>query len=106
MFPINNLGEYIECLNCKKIYDIEVLNKAKKYEEMQVALHQINKTLLEGISINELIYILKEKYNFDENQLNELLIKLTNNRFSTCPNCQLKFHESLKYCPECGTLLQ
>lgn len=103
VFPVSDLGEFIECQTCGMTYTLDVLDAAKPKRKRRTLAEMINNLpaiLDEGMPIEYLLADLTAAGLEREAALRLIRDALGKAR-AACPNCGLTYAPAIDICPEC-----
>ena len=103
LFPIDNLGEYVQCQTCKQMYKPEVLSYEPPSPEVRLIL-SIRADLESGTPIQ---FATRKMVNagVDPATAERLVGAASNHEEKTCAACNLTYLRSVAHCASCGANL-
>ena len=106
IFPIQNLGEYIECQFCFTPFETSILeiNSQESQSEINQFIENLKSKLDEGFPL-ELLYAFILNDGGSEEVAKTVIAIVSEGKIKNCDRCDLSYIYSLNYCHECGNPL-
>ena len=100
LFPIEKMGDFIECTACHTAYDMAVLSPTGP-ARIAMLMHGLDAQLKAGHAVQLLVdHLLQAGASREEAAW--AVYSTGRGRFATCENCKNMYDEALVYCSQCG----
>lgn len=100
LFPIEKLGEIVECQACHTTFDLSVLQPTGALR-LQSLIHGLEAELKAGHAVQLLVDRLLEA-GASREEAAWAVYSVGHGRFAACDNCHTLYESSLAYCGNCG----
>ena len=104
IFPLQTLGEVVECQTCQHTYRFEELRRVARLVTEADLLKAVRVELERGLPFHRLQRRLAED-GLDHAEVTRLVHQVTQGQERTCPRCQFSYLPSVRYCTNCGQVL-
>jgi rubredoxin len=104
IFPLQSLGEVIQCQTCQHTYRLEELQQGSRLITEGDLLKAVAVELQRGLPFHRLQRRLVDD-GLERNEVARILHEVTHGRQRTCPQCQFSYLPSIRYCTNCGHAL-
>ena len=106
IFPMGELGEFVECGTCGITYAPAVLTRkvSKPQPDAVRLLNAIKRQLDSGIALEYVVRDLTSD-GLDRDVADNLVNTVAGENCKFCPDCELTYIASVTQCQECGTTL-
>lgn len=106
IFPMGELGEFVECNTCGITYAPAVLTRkvSKPQPDAVRLLNTIKRQLDNGIALEYVIRDLTSE-GLDRDVADNLINTVSGEGRKRCPDCELTYVANVAQCQECGTAL-
>ncbi len=100
LFPIEKLGEFVECQVCQTAFDMAVLSPTGP-ARIQMLMHGLEAELQAGHAVQLLVNRLLQA-GASREEAAWAVYSVGRGQFAACENCHLIYERSLVYCSSCG----
>lgn len=106
LFPIGDLGEFIECQTCGRSYAPDVLNfkPSKPQTDTARLLNMVKEKVGRGFPVEYLISDLTME-GIDREIAANIVTMAAGPARRTCPKCELTYAGDVRTCPDCQLML-
>ncbi len=104
IFPLQSLGEMIECQTCQHVYRLEEVRQITRLITEGDLLRAVTVELQRGLPLHRLQRRLVED-GLDRTEAARIVQHSTHGQQRTCPQCQFAYLPSVRYCTNCGHAL-
>lgn len=107
IFPLREIGEFVECSTCHTAFELAVLNYKPKPQvrDLKMQLNQLKATLEQGAPIEYVVRDLTAAGLEREMALGAVKSAIGDAR-NICPDCELTYAAGVATCRECGAKLK
>ncbi len=104
IFPLQSLGEMIECQTCQHGYRLEEIRRSTRLITEGDLLRAVSIELQRGLPLHRLQRRLVED-GLDRSEAVRIVHHCIHGRQRTCPRCQFAYLPSVRFCTNCGQAL-
>jgi len=104
IFPLQSLGEVIQCQTCQHAYRLEELQQLARLVPERDLLKAVTLELQRGLPLHRLQRRLVQD-GLDRSEAARIVHQSTHGQQRTCPQCQFSYLPSVRYCTNCGHAL-
>ena len=101
LFPVETLGEFVQCQTCQHSYPAEALQRAARLVTETDLENAVKAELERGLPFHRLQRRLADD-GLDREEAAQMIHRLTGGEQRTCPQCQFSYLISIRYCTNCG----